>query len=333
LKKEDIVTIALLIIGIGLIVAAFGIIFSSYPVRNSLDKVITDYMFTHVNSSVKSFFYYITLLGEALIYIGVLLTLYYVWDKKKVVRLMIVLFSSTIINSLFKYGFNLSRPPKNQWFYQMSGTSPGFPSGHAQMNTTFWGAISIVVKKPWLIITSTAIALLVSFSRIILCVHWFTDVIGGLGIGLVIVGLFMVFSNPLETWIQKQSKHVQLLITFLVFIIFTLPIVFTVRDSDAMIQQLKFLTLFTTVILSYIVEGEFINFDSRAKNWWKAITRVIIGIGMFFATYFGLKTLFGLIASAVGSTILQVTLDLVRYAVLGPVAILLSPWIIMKLKL
>ena len=332
LKKEDVVAISLGVVGVIFIIISLVIVFSAYPLQSTLNLHITEYTYNNISKGVKTVFYYITMLGEAFSYIAVLLALYYIWDKKKVFRIMVVLFSSTIINSLFKYSFNLSRPPKEKWFYEMSN-SPGFPSGHAQMNTTFWGAMSSVIKKYWFTALSVVIVLLVSLSRIILCVHWFTDILGGLGIGMVIISLFIFLGKPIEVWLKKQSKRTQLMIVTILFLIYTLPVVFVVRDSDAMLEQLKFITLFATVVLSYIVEEEVINFNSRTDRWWKAVIRVIIGAIVFFGTYFALKGLFGLIISATKLTVAQISLDLLRYAILGPVAILLSPWIIMKLKI
>lgn len=72
-----------------------------------------------------------------------------------------------------------------------------FPSGHTTSAVLLFGIVIYIaykekVKRFWLILSgSIAMVLLIAFSRIYLRVHWLTDVIAGifLGIGLVLVSI------------------------------------------------------------------------------------------------------------------------------------------------
>lgn len=61
-----------------------------------------------------------------------------------------------------------------------------FPSGHSYLATVASLSISIYYMNPWMIIIAIALSLLVSISRVYLGVHYFSDVIVGFSIGLIV---------------------------------------------------------------------------------------------------------------------------------------------------
>ena len=74
-------------------------------------------------------------------------------------------------------------------------TSSSFPSGHATISTLFFGLIAYLVykkskSKSLKYLTYTICILLIgiiSYSRIILRVHWVSDVISGIILGIIIL--------------------------------------------------------------------------------------------------------------------------------------------------
>jgi undecaprenyl-diphosphatase len=67
---------------------------------------------------------------------------------------------------------------------------PSFPSGHSSTAAAFWAAAALVAGR-WagargqavLVGLAVAIAVGVAASRVLLDVHWLTDVLGGLALG------------------------------------------------------------------------------------------------------------------------------------------------------
>lgn len=109
------------------------------------------------------------------------------------------------------------RPRPDSAFWWMTETSSSFPSGHS--NTATCLAVLIIyfvltspVFKTWikyLIATlSCCIIALVPLSRIIMGVHWFTDVIGGMLLGAfcAVLGIlaYQIFLDRKNKKIQKE---------------------------------------------------------------------------------------------------------------------------------
>ncbi|NIC00989.1 phosphatase PAP2 family protein [Halobacterium sp. R2-5] len=79
-----------------------------------------------------------------------------------------------------------------------TGSGPGFPSGHAFGSTLVWGGFALVVFEDelwpgWL--GAAAVVGLVSLSRLILGVHYLVDVVVGVGLGVVGLGVLYVVAD------------------------------------------------------------------------------------------------------------------------------------------
>lgn len=79
-----------------------------------------------------------------------------------------------------------------------TGSGPGFPSGHAFGSTLVWGGFALVVFEDelslgWL--GAAAVVGLISLSRLILGVHYLVDVVVGVGLGVVVLGVLYVVAD------------------------------------------------------------------------------------------------------------------------------------------
>ncbi len=113
--------------------------------------------------------------------------------KDMIVPFLVAMPGGYGVMSLIKYLFSRARP-SNAVFHVNSFS---FPSGHAMMSTIFFLFILIVfyndIKKLVLRILFLVIVigtpLLISFSRIYFNVHWASDVIGGIILGMIWLSL------------------------------------------------------------------------------------------------------------------------------------------------
>jgi undecaprenyl-diphosphatase len=99
-----------------------------------------------------------------------------------------------ILNTILKSSFDRPRPRLFEWLTNPGGSS--FPSGHAMGSAIVYFTVAYLIarleKRRWMraltIITSLLLVLLISVSRLYLGVHYPSDVIAGMIIGLAWAG-------------------------------------------------------------------------------------------------------------------------------------------------
>lgn len=109
--------------------------------------------------------------------------------------LVLAVLLSGSLNIILKYVFNMPRPPDP--LIEVSG--PSFPSGHVQVSSSFWSALSFITMSKLIAAMSAVLVTGVSISRIFLRAHYEIDVVIGALLGLVIGYLsYRVFTHYLK---------------------------------------------------------------------------------------------------------------------------------------
>ena len=102
------------------------------------------------------------------------------------------------LDVMLKTILNMPRPPVSEWLVKAEG--PGFPSGHAAMSFSFALLAAYATRDKVLGLALLIHSFAVSYSRLVLHVHYPIDVIGGAVIGvvsaLVSIYLYMRISDP-----------------------------------------------------------------------------------------------------------------------------------------
>lgn len=133
------------------------------------------------------------------------------YRKEKYAFIIISNLAYTVIINLFlKYTFVQKRPDVLQLVTE-NGYS--FPSAHAMAAMAFYGFLIYLVWKldlekrtSWLLtIILGEIIFVVSYSRIYLGVHYFSDVLAGLMIACALNMLFITFYADKHIWKKKRS--------------------------------------------------------------------------------------------------------------------------------
>ena len=116
--------------------------------------------------------------------------------------LAVVLIGQSVLSNGIKELLDRARPTLNQTAHLLG---PSFPSGHTATAAAFWAAVALLMGRGRgrrahgaLVGGAIAIAVAVACSRVLLDVHWFSDVIGGLALGwawFAICGI--AFGGPL----------------------------------------------------------------------------------------------------------------------------------------
>lgn len=93
--------------------------------------------------------------------------------------------------------------------------SYGMPSGHAQHGITVWGTMASSWGKGWGQGLMAVIIFLIGFSRIVLAVHFPTDVLAGWLIGSVILWAFLRWEVPVMAWFNRFTLWQKIDLAFL----------------------------------------------------------------------------------------------------------------------
>lgn len=119
-------------------------------------------------------------------------------------KILIMTVGGVVISLGLKYVFERARPDLVPHLIEVY--SPSFPSGHASMSMVCFLGMAVVLSRNWahaqarhlFIIMAIFSAVLVGVSRIMLGVHWPTDVIAGWGIGILWVLFVNQFGSRFE---------------------------------------------------------------------------------------------------------------------------------------
>jgi len=105
-----------------------------------------------------------------------------------------VAFAEVLVWAL-KYGLERKRPETHYAFVDPYS----FPSGHAALSIVVYGFLAFLLghgKNGWqkaaFALPAVSIAALISFSRLYLGAHWFSDVMASVGLGLAWIGLLCI---------------------------------------------------------------------------------------------------------------------------------------------
>jgi membrane-associated phospholipid phosphatase len=162
-------------------------------------------------------------LGNEEFFLLILPLIYWSVDSALGLRVGLILVTSNLFNYVGKLIFAGPRPywvsshVRALWSTE---TSFGIPSGHSQLAVSVWGMFAAYGKRIWIWVVCIAIILLIGFSRIFLGVHFPHDVLFGWLFGAVILWAFVRFWEPVGAWVGKKTLGQQILIAFIVSLLF-----------------------------------------------------------------------------------------------------------------
>ncbi len=274
---------------------------------------------------VDVFFNIVTSLGSEEFYLLLLPLLYWCIDKRLAQRLAYLFLFSAYSNAALKDFFRHPRPfeydprvLKLDWV-PADELGYGFPSGHSQMAITAWGYLAVWIRRRWMWVLAATLVILIAFSRVYLGVHFPTDVLGGLLIGGVWLGLFVVIEPRLELWLLRQTLGLQ--IGLAVVVPAALLLVYSPGDATAAMGTLIGLGV------GIVVEDRIVCFSPSGPIWQRA-ARFIVGAVVIVGLREGLKLVFPGQGEA-----FYVFFRVFRYSLVGLWAALAGPWVFQRLGL
>ena len=216
----------------------------------------------------------LTNLGSEQAYIVMLLVAFVGISPVLGQRLGIALLASFFLNQQAKAFFDTPRPFFEDASIARSNEAietalgPGFPSGHAQSSTTFWGLAAFYARTLWFWILALILIALISLSRLYLGVHFPIDIIGGVVFGVIIAVASIVIFRELES---LEKLPVWLMVALGLFIPLGAHVFFPTADSG----------LILGVLAAFIV-GPLLIAYYPSRQLWKRILLTLVAIVLAF---------------------------------------------------
>ncbi|NOH12643.1 MAG: phosphatase PAP2 family protein [Chloroflexi bacterium] len=306
-----------------------------------------------LGEGVLKVFEYISLLGTEDFYFLVMPGLFWSVDAVLGLRVGVVLMYTVTANTLLKWAFHLPRP---YWIDTrvrglVAESTFGAPSGHSQFNASIYGLIAHALRRRWVWVLAIVLVFLISFSRIVLGVHFYLDVLLGWAFGILVLWSFLRWEKPVLEWLKGRSLQaniILLLVFSIVLLAFGAGILgFQERIgipeewvSNALLSQpeevidpLKLDDLITSV-------GTFFGFAAAAlwlygrggysaagPNWQRGL-RFVIGMLGVLVLWQGLGIIFPRNAD-----LISYMLRFVRYALVGLWIAGGAPWLFLRFGL
>ena len=262
----------------------------------------------------------ITILGEETLVVLLVVALWFAVDSRLAQKVFFVTICSTGLNGVVKNIAKIPRPFDKGVVPVRKETATGvsFPSGHTQNFSTWSTLFAMKLKKKWLTVLVALFIAMVAFSRLYLGVHYPSDVIVGVALG---VGMAFLGDYLFERVKDVKKLYVAVLLIFTPFIIYFL-IVANERFADffKVFGMMGGLTL-----IGFLQEkGKPLSYD---VPWWKKLIRIVIGVAIAFALKEGLKIF------ETGALHFNLILDVLRYFAVVFAVGYLCPLFFKKIKI
>ena len=306
-----------------------------------------------LGEAVLTVFELISELGTENFYFLVMPGLFWSVDAVLGLRVGVVLMYTVTANTLLKWAFHLPRP---YWVDTrvrglVAESTFGAPSGHSQFNASIYGLIAHALRRRWVWVLAIILVFLISFSRIVLGVHFYLDVLLGWVIGILVLLSFLRWEKPLLAWVKARSltTNVVLLLVFSIALIALGAGIVSFQErigvpeewvSNALLSQpeepidpLNLDDMITSV-------GTFFGFSvaalwlygrggySAAGPEWQRALRFVIGMLGVLLLWQGLGAVF-----PDNADLLSYALRFVRYALVGLWIVGGAPWIFLRFGL
>lgn len=239
-----------------------------------------------------------TMLGEEVFLILFLGFFYWCYDKEMGKFIGTNLGVALVWNPLLKNIFLRRRPyfdhssihclrpvETDADLFDIQAQGYSFPSGHSTSGAAVYGSTAAYMKKRKITILCAAIFILIGISRVILGVHYPTDVLGGWALGLAVVWIV--------PFLQKRLPNKKMLYLLLAL---TGAVGFFYCDSTDYYTSYG---IMTGIFAGILFEERFVHFKETRKLSC-CVWRILVGVLLFLGIHLLLSGLLSLLPIAEG---------------------------------
>ncbi len=288
----------------------------------------------------------ITELGGQMVFFMIIPAIYWCIDALAGLRVGCVLLLSGSFNHFFKV---LLKGPRPYWIDSrviplIHESSFGMPSGHSMNSASVWGWLAVEARSKRTTLVFLLVVFLVGVSRLVLGVHFLSDVLIGWLLGALLVLAFWRFAPKVADRVRNRSWQSQALLAFVSSLGmiglslaarsipagWQMPAEWLERAGD--VDPLSLDGVLTTSGMWFGMLGGFVFLRAKkgilqsGAGKGKRVLRYVLGLAGLFALYAGLGALF---PQDLGS--LSAVLRYLRYGLIGLWISCLSPLVFEKL--
>ncbi len=288
----------------------------------------------------------LAMMGDEPFFLVFLPIVYWCIDKRLGRQLGYLFLLSALINNGVK---NFFRQPRPFWVepsvQQIEIDGYGLPSGHVQNTTTVFPLLAAWLRRSWVWLLVIFYIFLMGLSRLYLGVHFLQDLFVGLLLGLLVVGLYLVWQHYFAT---SFSRHI---LGRRLFLLVSVPVVLSavyvgvmlllgapnmdvpwssfipaaeINAREDVVSSAAGLLGFA---IGMVMESSRIRFQAGGAIW-KRVIRYLIGIAVAVGIWAGLRSVFPAEPEWLG-----LPLRFLRYLLLLLWVTYFAPWFFVKLRL
>ncbi len=222
------------------------------------------------------FFAIFTALGEELVIAAIIAIVYICFSKRTGEQALLTVMTASCVTTCAKSAVRRLRPYANGVVSRVEidnavvstldlDADMSFPSGHSTATSAFFSTLSLRLRRLLPVLLFSAFTLLVMLSRLYLGVHYPTDVLTGLAIGVVCAFLWQL--------IYAKAYKARLYV-YLGVALATVPFLFFARTATHSMFQISAITLATAAGL--LIEERFIRFEDTKNNLHRLLRLLVL---------------------------------------------------------
>ncbi len=225
----------------------------------------------------------VTILGEQIFLVPVAALLFWCVSKELGYWLCGCAAAGNLSVNALKAVFAVARPIGIEGIRVLrasTATGTSFPSGHTQAGANFCTALARATGRRRFFVIAAIVPVLIAVSRLYCGVHWPTDVLAGLAIGILL---------PLLLWmLYRRISPGKRPLFFLCITLLFLPFLFLKGDVGDLWKSFGFSL---GIAAGNFLEQKYVRFETGGR-FWKLALRYLIGMGIVFLLDVGLKAVF-----------------------------------------
>ena len=263
--------------------------------------------------------------GDELFYIIIFGLIYWTFNKKLGLRMLMGLVVVSLLTFLAKDILGRERP------YQVSDAviplfhehGFGIPSGHTSMTLMVWGYLAWWLRRRDVWVAVIGYVVMQAFSRMIAGVHFPQDVLGGIVLGAIVLALYIPLAERFAAVWSGWATAIQAGVTVTAAVLLSVMVMLAFDDIARWEDYLTMAGLLLGAGLGVIFEREVVRFVPH-PNQTRRLIQYVIGIALTIVLLFGLKFAFAAITE---TGYLAGALRVIRYGIVTFFALGIYPYI------